>query len=107
MAGDSLESGAVPDELSRLRASIDNMDAILVHTLAERFKCTQAVGLLKARLGMPAADPGREIAQVARLKVLAREAGLDPVFAEKFLNFIIDEVIHHHEALAADSQVNP
>ncbi len=92
----------VPNELARLRSSIDNIDAILIHTLAERFKCTQAVGRLKAELGMPPADPGREAQQVARLRELAQNAGLDPAFAEKFLSFVVDEVIHHHERIAAE-----
>jgi chorismate mutase len=89
-----------PAELLRLRASIDNIDAALVHLLAERFKCTQQVGELKARAGMPPADPAREEAQIDRLRGLAHDAGLDPQFAEKFLAFIIEEVIRHHEALA-------
>ncbi len=90
----------VPPELAELRSSIDNIDAALIHLLAERFKATQAVGYLKARRGMAPADPAREERQVARLRVLAEEAGLDPVFAEKFLAFIIAEVIHHHEQIA-------
>ena len=89
-----------PDsELLRLRDSIDNIDAALVHLLAERFKCTQAVGRFKAEHGLPPADPAREAQQVARLRALAKEAKLDPDFAEKFLNFIVKEVIRHHEAI--------
>jgi len=90
----------VPAELARLRSSIDNIDAALVHLLAERFKCTQQVGQLKAEQHLPAADPAREERQIARLRALADQAGLDPVFAEAFLNFIIAEVIHHHERIA-------
>jgi len=89
--------------LSGYRASIDNIDAALVHMLAERFRCTQAVGELKARHGLPAADPAREQQQIARLRQLAKDAQLDPDFAEKFLNFIIREVIRHHEAIAAST----
>jgi chorismate mutase len=90
----------VAQELRRLRDSIDNVDAALVFLLAERFKHTGQVGRLKAAHGLPPADPGREAAQIARLRRLAGEAHLDPVFAEKFLAFIITEVIHHHEAVA-------
>jgi chorismate mutase len=79
------------------RDSIDRLDAILVYTLAERFKHTQAVGLLKAEHALPPSDPAREAAQIARLERLAREADLDPAFARKFLAFIISEVIRHHE----------
>jgi chorismate mutase len=87
----------VPPELAELRRSIDNLDAALVHTLAERFRCTKAVGELKARLELPPADPAREKQQVARLRELATESGLDADFAEKFLTLVIEEVIHHHE----------
>jgi chorismate mutase len=88
------------DTLQRYRESIDNIDAALVFMLAERFKITQAVGRYKATAGLPPADPGREAAQVARLRTLAEAAKLDPEFSEKFLRFIIDEVIRHHEAAA-------
>jgi len=89
----------VHQELLRLRDSIDNIDAALVHLLAERFKATKAVGEFKATHGLPPADPGREAQQIARLRALAQTAKLDPDFAEKFLNFIVTEVIRHHEAI--------
>ena len=88
----------VAEELLRLRMSIDNMDAALVHLLAERFKITQQVGELKAAHGLPPADPVREAQQIERLRALAEDAHLDPEFAEKFLNFVVAEVVRHHEA---------
>ena len=95
----------MPDDvLQGYRRSIDNIDAALIHLLAERFKVTQAVGRHKATTGLPPADPGREEAQIARLRRLATEADLDPEFSEKFLRFIIDEVIRHHERLATGQE---
>ena len=88
------------DQLARYRSSIDNIDAALVHLLAERFKITQDVGRYKAAAGLPPADPGREERQIARLRSLAEESGLDPVFSEKFLRFVVAEVIHHHQRIA-------
>ena len=96
--GSEAQSGVEP-ELRRLRDSIDNIDAALIHLLAERFKFTKLVGEFKARQGLPAADTAREAAQIARLRGLAKTAKLDPDFAEKFLTFIVQEVIRHHEAL--------
>jgi chorismate mutase len=81
------------------RDAIDRLDAILVYTLAERFKQTQAVGRLKAEHALPASDPAREARQMARLEELSVAADLDPVLAKKFLTFIISEVIRHHEKL--------
>ena len=93
---------ANPDPtLAGFRASIDNIDAALIHILAERFRITKAVGAYKAERGSPASDPGREEAQIARLRALALEANLDPEFSEKFLRFIIQEVIRHHEQAKA------
>ncbi|MCI5042456.1 chorismate mutase [Donghicola eburneus] len=85
------------------RESIDRLDAILVYTLGERFKHTQAVGRLKAEHDLPPSDPAREEKQIARLEELAVQADLDPEFAKKFLNFIIQEVIKHHEAKQKDA----
>ena len=88
------------EQLAALRHSIDNIDVALIHMLAERFCCTQRVGQLKAEHAMPASDPAREQVQIARLRALAVEADLDPEFAEKFLAFVIAEVIRHHEQTA-------
>lgn len=90
------------EQLATFRRSIDNFDAALIHILAERFRCTKAVGKLKATHDLPPGDPEREKYQIERLRRLAREADLDPDFAETFLNFIIKEVINHHKAIAAE-----
>ena len=83
--------------LKEHRESIDRLDAILVNTLAERCKHTQAVGRLKAQHTLPPSDPAREARQIARLEELAIKADLDPDFAKEVLNFIIQEVIRHHK----------
>ena len=83
--------------LASYRKSIDNIDAALIHMLAERFRITQAVGEYKARVAMPPADPAREERQIKRLRSLAEDADLDPEFSEKFIRFVIDEVIRHHQ----------
>jgi len=88
-------------QLGAIRQSIDNIDAALIHLLAERFKFTQQVGKLKAEHGLPPADVERENQQIRRLRTLAEESHLDPAFAEKFLNFIVAEVIHHHIELSS------
>lgn len=103
---DKTQNPAQPDPapdavLASFRKSIDNIDAALIHILAERFRITQAVGEYKAKVTLPAADPDREARQIARLRKLSEEADLDPEFSEKFLRFIIEEVIRHHERAAA------
>ncbi len=89
-------------ELDQLRGSIDNLDTAIISLLAERFKITQRIGYLKRSRGLAPADPEREVQQIARLRRLAVESNLDPEFAEKLLNFIVAEVVRHHEAIASD-----
>lgn len=96
-AAEAHVSDSTPDPvLAGYRKSIDNIDAALIHMLAERFRITQAVGEHKAKTQLPPADPGREARQIERLRKLAVEADLDPEFSEKFIRFVIDEVIRHH-----------
>lgn len=102
----AVTSEAADDTLAGYRSSIDNIDAALVLLLAERFKITRQVGVHKAQAGLPAADPERERHQIARLRELAVSANLDPSFTEKFLRFVISEVIRHHD-LARDPHDGP
>jgi chorismate mutase len=95
------ETVAPDPVLAGYRASIDNIDAALIHMLAERFRITKAVGAYKAKTNLPASDVGREERQIARLRAKAEEAQLDPEFSEKFLRFIIEEVIRHHQQAQA------
>ena len=95
-----MSASGADEQLADYRASIDNIDAALVHLLAERFKITKAVGRYKATVDLPPADEERERVQIERLRALAEESGLDPVFTEKFLRFIVAEVIHHHQRIA-------
>lgn len=95
-----------PEVLRELRATIDRLDAILLYTLAERFAATKHVGQLKAQHNLPPADPAREAQQIERLRKLAVDADLDPEFAEKFLTFIIDEVVKNHKSYQSDSPSN-
>ncbi len=104
-ASDPADSPDVMGELTAIRLSIDNIDAAIVHMLAERFKFTQQVGRIKAIGGLPPSDPEREKVQIARLRRLAEESQLDPAFAEKFLNFLVAEVIHHHEQIARTGSI--
>ncbi|MEN0071589.1 MAG: chorismate mutase [Propionicimonas sp.] len=90
-------------QLDRLRGSIDNLDTAIISLLAERFKITQQIGLLKRERGLAPADPEREVEQIGRLRQLAIQSNLDPEFAEKLLNFIIAEVIRHHEAIVREA----
>lgn len=99
--GGVVAENRLPSELIEARKTIDNIDAALIHILAERFRCTQKVGVIKAVHELPPADPAREQVQIARLRTLAAESGLDPDFAEKFLNFMVKEVIRHHEDIKA------
>jgi chorismate mutase len=91
------KDAAIDPVLAGFRSSIDNIDAALIHMLAERFRITKEVGAYKARMQLPPSDPGREERQIARMRALAEQANLDPEFSEKFLRFVIEEVIRHHQ----------
>lgn len=104
---DPTQDPSIRAEILRLRGSIDNIDASLVYLLAERFKCTERVGELKAQGGVAPADPLRESQQIERLGGIAREAGLDQGFAEQFRSFIVGEVVRRHAAIAAERGGGP
>ncbi|MDR0488035.1 MAG: chorismate mutase [Propionibacteriaceae bacterium] len=96
----------IPEDLAEARRSIDNLDAALIHLLAERFKITQRVGQIKATQDLPAADPNREAQQVQRLRALAEESQLDPEFAEKVVTFIMTEVVRHHDQIRDEGRTS-
>ena len=98
-----MSEGAVDETLAGYRSSIDNIDAALILLLAERFKVTKQIGVYKASVGLPAADPQREEQQIARLRDLAASANLDPSFSESFLRFVINEVIRHHDLARSEA----
>ena len=95
--------GAGDETLAGYRSSIDNIDAALVLLLAERFKITKQVGIHKARVGLPAADPERERQQISRLGEVAASADLNPAFSEKFLRLVFAEVRREHELARSDN----
>ena len=99
---DAPTSKEAKNKLIEYRDSIDNIDAAVINMLAERFKITQKVGKYKAKHNLPPADKDRERSQIERLRKLSETAQLDPDFSEKFLDFIIEEVIHHHEKIRSD-----
>ncbi|WP_082012085.1 MULTISPECIES: chorismate mutase [unclassified Rhizobium] len=99
-----MESNNVSEQLSSYRQTIDNIDAALVNMLAERFRCTDNVGILKAEHALPAADKDREKQQLFRLKILATEAGLDQVLVQEIMQFIIDKVVQRHIEIARQHQ---
>jgi monofunctional chorismate mutase len=94
-AGGWTDAARIAD-IERLRASIDNMDSALVHLLAERFKLTTQVGRHKKALDWPTSTKDREIEQITRLRALAAANGLDPDVEERFLAFLVGEVLEKH-----------
>ena len=96
-------SAGVGDEtLAGFRSSIDDIDASLAKLLGERFKITRQVGIYKASVGLPAADPEREAEQIVRLREVAASVDLDPSFSEKLLRLVFAEVRREHELARRD-----
>ena len=88
------------DELAAHRSSIDEVDAALVRLLAERFRITHDIGVYKANNDLPPVDLVRQHQQVDGLRQIALAEGLDPDFCERFLHFVMDEVIRNHRRIA-------
>ena len=87
-------------KIKSLRQSIDNVDTAIVSLLAERFKYTSQVGVLKARAGFAPADYKREDYQIERLHRIAVDAGLDPDIAEMYREFVVTEAKRRHKRIA-------
>ncbi len=75
------------------RESIDRLDAILVNTLGERFFSYKGCWSIKAEHDLPASDPSREADQKRRIEKLSSDAGLDPIFANRILATVIEELL--------------
>ena len=88
-AQDHPETAMEVAKIKMLRQSIDNVDMAIIALLAERFKYTTQVGVLKARAGFAPADYKREDYQIERLHRLAMDAGLDPEIAEIYREFVV------------------
>ncbi|WP_314688649.1 chorismate mutase [uncultured Bifidobacterium sp.] len=86
--------------IRQLRQSIDNVDSAIISLLAERFKFTSQVGVLKAQAGFAPADQRREDHQMARLVRIAVDAGLDPQIAEMYREFVVTEAKKRHQRIA-------
>jgi len=107
MESKKMQGESVPAKLLELRESIDNLDAAIILMLAERFRCTRVIGSLKAEHDLPPSDPDREVQQVVRLRALAANAGLAPDFAEGFHQYVVREVVRHHEQTRRDRAARP
>jgi chorismate mutase len=95
-------SPKTPEELVDLRVRIDKIDSALISYLAERFRLTEQVGYVKAKSGIFPIDNAREQAQARRMAELAEHEGLNPIFAQKLLKLIIDEVVKRHKEISAE-----
>ena len=103
-AGTAQSNPEVADAVAKiaaLRQSIDNVDTAIVSLLAERFKYTSQVGVLKARAGFAPADY-----QIERLHRIAVDAGLDPDIAEMYREFVVTEAKRRHKRIA-ENGVDP
>ncbi|WEV65637.1 MULTISPECIES: chorismate mutase [unclassified Bifidobacterium] len=88
------------ERIKQLRQSIDNVDTAIVSLLAERFKYTAEVGVLKAKAGFAPEDRERESRQAGRLKKVALDAGLDPSIEENYREFVVTEAKKRHQRIA-------
>jgi chorismate mutase len=95
-----MTNSEIKSQLSHYRQSIDNLDAALINILAERFRCTERIGLLKAQYDLPPRDEERERSQLERVRAMATDAHLNPDFAQDLLTFLLREVVRNHAAIA-------
>lgn len=100
------ETKQIVQRIEVLRQSIDNIDMAIVALLAERFKATTQVGVLKAEAGFAPADYTREEYQIERLQQIAQGAGLDPQIALMYKEFVVTEAKKRHKRIA-DSGDDP
>lgn len=90
---------SIPTELLDVREQIDAIDSKLVEILADRFKLTHQVGLLKASQDLNSVDLEREAEKLARLAELSEQHGLNPALVTELFAKIMKEVVSNHEKL--------
>ncbi|WP_376776754.1 chorismate mutase [Rhizobium laguerreae] len=88
-------------QLGSYRRTIDNLDSALLYILAERFRCTEQVGHLKAKQELPAIDNERERRQLDRLMSIANDVGLSGHFVEGLMTMIVGAVVERRREIAA------
>ncbi|MEJ8310554.1 chorismate mutase [Agrobacterium larrymoorei] len=91
----------VAQQLASYRRTIDNLDSAVLYILAERFRCTEHVGHLKAEQALPAIDNERERRQLDRVMSIANEVGLSRHFVEGLMTMIVGAVAERHREIAA------
>ena len=74
-----------------------------IGAVASNFTEMRLAGAVKQRLVELVCEEIERLVPDMEQATLAQDAELDPEFSEKFLRFIIDEVIRHHEKARAST----
>jgi chorismate mutase/prephenate dehydratase len=75
--------------LDELRKKIDDLDILIIQSIAERMKVAGQIGEKKKESGVPIEDKGREKMVLEKVKEMARAENLSPFEIEKIYQRII------------------